>query len=57
MSGHGIDFLQNWIQLNVTDTDKKGSRERAKELADRCIADASGNGFTVDDMEPEWGNE
>ncbi|MDP1701376.1 MAG: hypothetical protein Q8L53_10545 [Aestuariivirga sp.] len=41
----------------MTDTDKKGSRERAKELADRCIADASGNGFTVDDMEPEWGNE
>ena len=56
MSGRGIDFLENWIQRNVTEADKKGSLERARELADRCIAEAAANGFTIDDMEPEWGS-
>lgn len=37
MSGRGIDFLENWIQQNVTEADKKDSRERAKELAVKCI--------------------
>jgi hypothetical protein len=41
MSGRGIDFLANWLQRNVTEADKKGSRERAKELADKCIAEAA----------------
>jgi cytosine/adenosine deaminase-related metal-dependent hydrolase len=56
MSGRGIDFLENWIQQNVTETDKKGSRERAKELAEKCIIEAAANGITIDDMEPEWGS-
>jgi hypothetical protein len=55
MSGHGIDFLENWIQQNVTEADRKGSRDRAAELAGRCIADAAAIGITIDDMEPEWG--
>jgi hypothetical protein len=33
MSGRGIDFLENWVQQNVTGADKKGTCERAKELA------------------------
>ncbi len=56
MSGRGIDFLENWVQQNVTEADKKGSHERAAELAGRCITDAAANGITVDDMEPEWGS-
>jgi hypothetical protein len=56
MSGRGIDFLENWVQQNVTEADKKGSPERARELADRCIAEAAANGITIDDMEPEWGS-
>lgn len=56
MSGRGIDFLENWVQQHVTEADKKGNSERAKELGDRCIADAAANGITIDDMEPEWGS-
>lgn len=56
MTGRGIDFLENWIQQNVTEADKKGSRRRAKELAIICIIEAAANGITIDDMEPEWGS-
>ena len=56
MSGRGIDFLENWIQQNVTEADKKGSRRRARELAIICIIEAAANGITIDDMEPEWGS-
>ena len=56
MSGRGIDFLANWLQRNVTEADKKGSRERAKELADKCIAESAAPGITINDMEPEWGS-
>ena len=55
MSGRGIDFLENCVNKNVTDADRKGSMERAKELAATCIADAADLGITIDDMEPEWG--
>jgi hypothetical protein len=34
MNRRGIEFLENWIQTNVTDADKHGTRERAKELAE-----------------------
>lgn len=40
----------------MAEGDRKGSRERAAELADRCVADAAANGVTIDDMEPEWGS-
>ena len=55
MSGRGIDFLEGWVGKNVTESDRKGSRERARELAALCVADAADLGITVDDMEPEWG--
>jgi hypothetical protein len=55
-SGDSIAFLENWLQRNVTEADKKGSRDRAKELADKCIAEAAAPGITIDDMEPEWGS-
>jgi hypothetical protein len=56
MSGRGIDFLENWVNKNVTAVDRKGSQNRAKELASQCFADAAVLGITVDDMEPEWGS-
>ena len=56
MSGRGIDFPENWVNKNVTSADRKGSRDRAKELAAQCIADAADLGITIDDMEPEWGS-
>lgn len=31
MSGRGIDFLENWVNENVTVADRKGSQDRATE--------------------------
>lgn len=33
MSGRGIDFLENWVNKNVTVVDRKCSQDRATELA------------------------
>lgn len=32
MSGRGIDFLENWVNKNVTAADRKSSQGRATEL-------------------------
>ena len=56
MSGCGIDFLENWVNKNVTPVDRKGSQDRATELAAQCYADAAALGITIDDMEPKWGS-
>ena len=56
MSGRGNDFLENWIQQNITDADKHGSRERAKELAEKCVAAAAVLEVSLDDMEPDSGS-
>ena len=29
MGGRGIDFLENWVNKNVTEADRKGSQDRA----------------------------
>ena len=51
-----IDFLENWVNKNITVADRKGSQDRATELAAQCYADAAALGITMDDMEPEWGS-
>lgn len=56
MSERGITFLENWINTNITDNDRKRGRDRAKELAAFCLVDAALLGITIDDMEPEWGS-
>ena len=56
MSGRGKDFLENWVSMNVTLLDRKGSREQARALAALCVADAADLGITIDDMEPQWGS-
>jgi hypothetical protein len=54
MNQRGIEFLENWIQTNITDADKHGTRERAKELAERCVAEAAVFEISLDDLE-KWG--
>jgi hypothetical protein len=56
MRGKGIDFLEDWIYLNVTEDYRQGDRFRAKALANRCIADAAAAGITIDELIPEWGS-
>ena len=55
MSGRGIDFLGNWVNKNFTAADRKGSQDRATELAAECYQVAAAFGISIDDMEPEWG--
>ena len=55
MSGRGVDFLENWIQQNVTDIDKNCSVHRSAELAENSVQEAAKLGITRDDMEPEFG--
>jgi hypothetical protein len=56
VSGRGIDFLENWVQQNITVADKNCTQQRAIELAALCSQGASQLGITVDDMEPEFGS-
>jgi hypothetical protein len=56
MTARGVEFLENWIQQNITDADKHGTRERAKALAERCIAEAAVFEISLDDLEPELGS-
>ena len=56
MSGRGIDFLKNWIDGSVTEADKYGSHDRAKELVVKCVGEAKAAGLTLDDMEHEPGD-
>lgn len=54
--GKGIDFLEDWINLNVTEYYRHGDRFSAKVLAERCIVDTAAAGITIDDLVPEWGS-
>ena len=54
--GKGTDFLEDWINLNVTEYYRHGDRFSAKALAERCIVDAAAAGTTIDDLVPEWGS-
>jgi hypothetical protein len=56
MSVRGVNFLENWIDGNVTEADKYGSRERAKELAAQMEADGKAQGIMFDDMESKFGS-
>ena len=56
MSTHGVNFLENWIDANVTEADKYGSHERAKELAAQCKADAKVQGIALDDLGAVFGS-
>ncbi len=56
MTARGVEFLENWIQRNVTVAEKNGSRERAKELAERCVVEAAVFEISLDDLEPKFGS-
>ena len=45
MSGRGIDFLEHRLHKNVTDADRHGGRERAKEQVNECAAEAEALGI------------
>ncbi len=59
MSGRGAEFLEGWIQQNVTDKLKQSVDGKAAslaiELVERAISAAGQAGFSLDDLEPEFG--
>ena len=56
MTARVKDFLETWIDGNVTEADKYGSHERAKELAAQLEADAKAQGIALDNIEPKFGS-
>ena len=59
MTARGVDFLEGWIQANVTQGVKDGvdgdAAPLAIELAERLIDAAGRAGFTLNDLGPEFG--
>lgn len=54
MTARGLDFLEDWIDRNISDTDRPGSRELATILAARCRGEAASKGISLIELEPEF---
>ena len=59
MSKGGLEFLESWIERNVTQAVKDSvdgdAASLAIELAEQAIADAARAGLSLTDLEPEFG--
>lgn len=55
MSARGVDFLENWIQKNVTTLVPSNDPLQASEMARRCIAEAAADGLTLEEIKPDTG--
>lgn len=56
MTARGIEFLENWIEKNVTALNPSDDPMRASNLAARCIAQAAGEGLTLEEIKPDTGS-
>ncbi len=56
MSAKGVDFLENWIQKNVTAGAPPDDPLSASVLAMRCIAEAAAEGLTLEEIKPGSGS-
>jgi hypothetical protein len=56
MSAKGADFLENWIQKNVTAGAPPDDPLTASVLARRCIAEAAAEGLTLEEIKPDTGS-
>ena len=55
MSARGIEFLENWIQINVKAGAPPKDPLSASALAMRCIAEAATEGLTLEEIKPDTG--
>lgn len=59
MSDKGVTFVSDWIDRHLTQIVKDSvdgdAASLSVELADTLIADAAKAGFSLDDLEPEFG--
>ncbi len=56
MTARGIEFLENWIEKNVTALNPSDDPMRASNLATRCIAQAAAEGLTPEEITPDTGS-
>jgi hypothetical protein len=56
MKARGADFLEKWIQKNVTAGDPPDDPLTASVLATRCIAQAAAEGLTLEEIQPDSGS-
>ena len=54
MTARGVNFLKEWIDRNITDSDRPGSRELATILAARCRGESASKGIGLAELEPEF---
>ena len=55
MTARGVDFLENWIQKNVTALVPSDDPLQASEMARRCILEAADQGLTLEEIKPDTG--
>ena len=56
MSARGANFLENWIEKNVTAAGPSDDPLRASDLAMRCIIEAAAEGITLEEIKPDSGS-
>ena len=56
MTARGVDFLENWIQKNVTTGAPPDDPLRASVLAKRCMDEAAAEGIMLEDIKPYTGS-
>jgi hypothetical protein len=56
MSVKALEYLEDWIEKNVSEEHRHGDRSMATELAQRCASDAASKGVDLDELTPEQGN-
>ena len=56
MSARGANFLENWIQKNVTAGGPPDDPLTASVIAMRCIVEAAAEGITLEELKPDSGS-
>ena len=56
MTARGIEFLENWIERNVTAGGPPDDPLSASVIAMRCIVEAAAEGITLEELKPDSGS-
>jgi hypothetical protein len=56
MSRCGVDFMDEWLRDNIDADAPEPNDERVKSLAEQCLADASAEGISKQEIEEDMGS-
>jgi hypothetical protein len=56
MTARGVEFLENWIEKNVTAGGPPDDPLTASVIAMRCIVEAAAEGITLEELKPDSGS-